>query len=214
MKNKILYTFIFLAFAFLLATNEAEAQYASVCFYDDINFQGRPFCVADGFRVDQLSTYDMNNKISSVYFYRSTHIRLCDGNFMIGLCIDLNTSTPKLQRYLFNDKASSLEVAYSNYPPPPPPPNPPPYPNPGKACFLEHANFQGRQICLHRGQSISNLSAYQFNDIISSLTLSQQGRVTVCEHDNFGGACRNFYESIRDLSPFGLNDTISSVRFD
>lgn len=211
MKNKIIYTFIFLAFALILTIDDAEAQYASVCFYDDVNFQGRPFCVADGFRADQLSTYDMNNKISSVYFYRPTRVRLCDGKWMIGLCVDLDSSAPNLQRYFFNDKASSLAVEFSHYPPNPPPPPPP---NHGEACFFEHANFQGRQICLRRGQAISSLSAYQFNDIMSSLTLSEQGRVTVCEHDNFGGACRNFYESIRDLSVFGLNDTISSVRFD
>lgn len=87
------------------------------------------------------------------------------------------------------------------------PPHVSPEPVYGQACFYEHANFQGRYFCENPGTR-RNVD-HSFNDRISSIYLENGTSVTVCEHNDFRGTCRDYHGSQSYVG--GMNDKISSV---
>jgi hypothetical protein len=90
------------------------------------------------------------------------------------------------------------------------PGQPPQPPRAGRACFYEHANYQGRSFCAVEGQANARLGA-TWNDRISSIRLDNGAEARVCEHWGFEGRCRVV---TRDLAFVGQpnNDIISSYR--
>jgi hypothetical protein len=80
------------------------------------------------------------------------------------------------------------------------------------ACFYEHDDFRGRSFCLNDGDQVQDLSQLNFNDIMSSLEVAQGYTAILCVDHYFQGGCREFTGSVRSLSPYGLNDTISSIQ--
>jgi hypothetical protein len=81
------------------------------------------------------------------------------------------------------------------------------------ACFYEHANFQGRQICLGAGQNVGLLDP-SWNDRVSSAQIPPGLHATICEHANFAGRCVPLDRSIGNLSEIGFNDKVSSISVD
>lgn len=78
------------------------------------------------------------------------------------------------------------------------------------ACFYEHANFQGRRMCVSTGQRVPLVDPLM-NDHLSSVQVQPGLRVTMCEHANFGGRCIPVERSIANLVEIGLNDKVSSI---
>lgn len=75
-------------------------------------------------------------------------------------------------------------------------------------CFFEHANFQGQRACFAVGQRIPLVQA---NDTYSSVQVPPGIRVTICEHQNFGGRCIPIDRTIGNFNEIGFNDRVSSV---
>lgn len=83
---------------------------------------------------------------------------------------------------------------------------------PGRACFFENANYNGRSICLEPGQNAANLAG-SFNDIISSISIDGNIRVRVFVDANYRGASLDFTRDVANLADIrGWNDVISSIQ--
>ncbi|MGH7494879.1 MAG: LamG-like jellyroll fold domain-containing protein [bacterium] len=88
----------------------------------------------------------------------------------------------------------------------------------GRVLLYEHSNFRGRVISYGRngGQfgggfvGYTDLRGHGFNDIISSISISEALEVTVYEHANRGGDSKAFTESTGYVGD-DWNDIISSL---
>lgn len=79
----------------------------------------------------------------------------------------------------------------------------------GEIRFFEHADFQGRQICLRNDEP--SLRRYDFNDKVSSVVI-RSGRWQICTDDDFHGACVVVEPGDYPRLDWQWNDRISSVR--
>ncbi|EKN3343132.1 peptidase inhibitor family I36 protein [Yersinia enterocolitica] len=83
-----------------------------------------------------------------------------------------------------------------------------------RICFFEDENYQGRSICAHQGQAVSNLKT-EWNDKISSIIIPLGMVVTTFKDINFSGENLTFKESV-DLGLSrrwtSLNNAISSFK--
>ena len=80
-------------------------------------------------------------------------------------------------------------------------------------CFYEDINFGGRYFCSSIGESLSQVSSGN-NDEISSMRVFGDAVVTVYNDRNFRGQSRVIDNNIRDLRSLSFNDRISSYRVD
>ena len=137
---------------------------AGVCFYEDINFRGRYFCV--GPREDMATMPpDMNDKISSLRIVGPVEVMVFkDGRFN-GPSGRFSTDVADLRREGWNDSISSLrvsnvEVAWEGR-------RGPVWgrhelPREG-ACFYRDVDFRGDYFCVPRGASYAMVPP-GFND--------------------------------------------------
>jgi hypothetical protein len=80
-----------------------------------------------------------------------------------------------------------------------------------RVCVYQHAGFQGNSICWESwDRGSDNLSNTGMNDQISSIEITDNEAVTVCEHAYYQGQCRTYYSNVYNLSG-DFNDIISSV---
>lgn len=186
-----------------------------VCFFEDANFRGRSFCASMGDSDRRLGDF-WNDRISSIRVGRRAAVRVCEHENFGGWCQTVSDDI-RLFPGSRNDAISSYEVRRSGG-----------GGNWGggggnwgggggdwgggrskKACFFEHANFQGARICFDAGEGTARLPP-NWNDRISSIKLQGGARARVCQHENFGGWC----EIVRgDAARFSErhNDEISSI---
>ncbi len=75
-------------------------------------------------------------------------------------------------------------------------------------CFFEHVNFGGQRECFAIGQRVPLV---RMNDNYSSVQIQPGVRVTVCEHQNFGGRCIPLDRSVGSFVELKFNDMASSV---
>ena len=75
-------------------------------------------------------------------------------------------------------------------------------------CFFEHINFEGRRECFSVGQRVPLV---RMNDLYSSVQIPPGVRVTICEHQNFGGRCIPLERSVASFVELKFNDIVSSV---
>lgn len=89
---------------------------------------------------------------------------------------------------------------------PPPPPAPP---VPARACFYKSNNYTGAHFCAPVGTNDSGLVG-GWNDSISSIRLEGGAKVTVCQHNFYGGACTTYTSNRPSLGFY--NNIISSYQ--
>lgn len=80
-------------------------------------------------------------------------------------------------------------------------------------CFYENINFGGRYFCSSTGESLSQVSSGN-NDEVSSMRVFGDAVVTVYNDRNFRGQSRVVDTNVRDLRSLSFNDRISSYRVD
>lgn len=80
----------------------------------------------------------------------------------------------------------------------------------GYVCFYRDFNYQGGRFCVRPGQHDARLGP-RWNDQISSIRISGDVQVQVCEDFNYGGRCAVLDKSRRALTGRN-NDIISSYR--
>jgi hypothetical protein len=75
-------------------------------------------------------------------------------------------------------------------------------------CFFEHVNFGGQRECFSIGQRVNLV---RMNDNYSSVQIPAGVRVTMCEHEKFGGRCIPLDRSVASFVDLKFNDIVSSV---
>ena len=80
-------------------------------------------------------------------------------------------------------------------------------------CFYEDINFGGRYFCSSIGESLSQVSSGN-NDEVSSMRVFGDAVVTVYNDRNFRGQSRMIDTNVRDLRSLSFNDRISSYQVD
>jgi hypothetical protein len=182
------------------------------CFYEDVNFRGRNFCVRPGERMATLPA-GMGDKISSVRLAGSTEVTVFRDSNMRGRSARLINDVRDLKGEGWGDQISSLEVARaagarwrSDR-----------APVWGRnqdtqregACFYEEANFRGRSFCAPRGATYTALPR-GFNDRISSVRVFG-GEVRLFQNRNFRGRSTEIQVDTPNLRG-SWQDTVSSIR--
>lgn len=84
-----------------------------------------------------------------------------------------------------------------------------PDPVPGQACFYDGPNFTGAAFC--RGPGVINALPAEADNRITSVLLSGDIEVRLCQDTDLGGFCRVVRNSERELGA-SLNDRVSSLQ--
>ncbi|KAJ9465499.1 hypothetical protein DIPPA_00712 [Diplonema papillatum] len=78
-----------------------------------------------------------------------------------------------------------------------------------QVCLYEHPDYEGAFNCYTADSSWIGLT---WNDRVSSITVSESTEVTVYEHITYGGASLTFDQDVPDLSIFGFDNKLSSMK--
>jgi hypothetical protein len=211
---------------------------AGACFYEDIEFRGRYFCVQPGEDLRSMPS-GMGNRISSIRLLGGSEVTVFRDNDMRGRSSRFTRDVRDLRRDGWNDQISSIEM-------------------PGRrderygrdrdgrdrddrgrderdrsgdvlgswrsdrapiwgrdalpregACFYEDAEFRGRYFCVPRGATYVSLPA-GFNDRISSIRVIGAG-VRLYQDRDFRGRSTDVRGDVRNLRG-SWRDTVSSIR--
>jgi hypothetical protein len=182
-----------------------------VCFFENSNFQGQYFCVAQGDDVAQVPR-DMNDKISSIRVIGNVEVTVFKDDRFNGRSARFMTDVRDLQRQGWNDEISSLRVSNASveWERQSPVWGRQAVPDEG-ACFYRDIDFRGDYFCLPRGGSYAMVPD-GFNDQISSIRVISSGGVMIFLDGDFGGDAARVDSDAPDLRRGSWNDRISSVR--
>jgi hypothetical protein len=195
---------------------------AGACFYEDINYGGRYFCVRPGERLPSLPP-GMGDKISSLRLVGAADVVVFRDTGMRGRSARFSGDMRDLRREGWNDQISSLEVSPREVRPRvedrprggegwrgdrPPVWGREAVPREG-ACFYRDADFRGPYFCVPRGSTYTSLPR-GFNDSISSIRLFGSG-VRIYQDVNFRGRSTEIRSDVRDLRG-NWRDSVSSIR--
>ena len=198
----------------------SDWQRIGIAVYTDKNFRGRSWVFSDDIR--DLGRMGLNNQISSIRVYGGRW-RICRERDFRG-CMDIRGDVPNLRDIGFNDMISSLQEVTqggggwggsgggggwggsggSN-------------PDGGNwggggpgdtAVLYDQPGFRGRSVTV--SGSASNLRNFGFND--KAMSIRVRGRWQICSDANFRGQCSTIYRDVDDLTRFGLDRNLSSLR--
>jgi len=188
------------------------------CFFEDVEFRGRWFCVQPGERVDSMPN-GMNDRISSIRIFGNSEVFVFRDKNLHGRSSSFGHDVPDLRRGGWNDQVSSLEVRGRGF-----------FgggvggsrdrgergPTWGRerlpregACFYRDADFRGDYFCIPRGESVTALNR-EFNDSISSIRVLGS-HVRIYQDSNFRGRSRDVNNDMRNLKG-SWRDVVSSIR--
>jgi Peptidase inhibitor family I36 len=190
---------------------------AGACFFEDVEFRGRWFCVHPGERLDTMPN-GMNDKISSMRVLGNSEVWLFRDKNLRGRSANFAHDVGDLRRGGWNDQVSSIQVLSSH--------GGGLGGGPGVnherglawgrerqpregACFYRDANFRGDYFCVPRGESIAILNR-GFNDSISSIRVFGS-RVRIFRDADFRGSSRDVSSDLHDLRG-SWRDIVSSIR--
>jgi hypothetical protein len=195
---------------------------AGACFYENINFGGRYFCVRPGEQLTSLPS-KMGDEISSMRLVGAAEVTIFKDKNMRGRSARFAADERDLRREGWNDQISSLVVGRGirddrngrgrgsrddRRELVPVWGRAEPMPRQG-ACFYEDANFEGRYFCVARGAAYPALPR-GFNDRISSIRVFD-ARVQIFQNDDFRGRSTESRGDVRNLRG-NWRDTVSSIR--
>ncbi len=189
---------------------------AGACFFEDVEFRGRWFCVQPGERFDSMPS-GMNDKISSIRILGNSEVFVFRDKNLHGRSSSFAHDVPDLRRDGWNDQVSSLEVrggrGFFGGGPGGSRERGPVWgrerlPREG-ACFYRDADFRGDYFCIPRGESVTSLNR-EFNDSISSIRVLGS-RVRIYQDSNFRGRSREVHNDLRNLKG-SWRDVVSSIR--
>jgi len=194
---------------------------AGACFFEDVNFNGRYFCLRPGDSLTSMPS-GMNDRISSIRMYGGADVTVFRDKNMRGRSTRFGGEVPDLRRSGWNDQISSIEVGRARA-----------FGNLGRdrdrrpeggfrgpvwgreafpregACFFRDRDFRGEYFCVPRGESVANLGR-DFNDSISSIR-TFGARVEIFRDRDFHGRSSQVRGDARDLRG-SWKDSISSIR--
>jgi hypothetical protein len=162
-----------------------------IVLYTDANYRGNPTRYTE--RTNNL--FAMNQRAESVTVGRGEW-QLCDGIGFAGRCVTVSQSVPNLASLGMRDKVRSVRpVGYDQ-----------PNPNPGSAYIVifDQANFRGTPT--NYDSVRTNISKRA-----RSITIGA-GTWQICDGNNFTGRCETLSQSVSNLAPHNIGNTIRSVR--
>jgi hypothetical protein len=198
------------------------------CFYEDINFRGRYFCVRPGEQLPSLAG-GMGDKISSLRLIGSAEVTVFRDSNMRGRSARFTGDVRDLRREGWNDQISSVDVSGRGdrsrgdnrgqgddrargeggwRGDRPPVWGREAIPREG-ACFYRDSNFRGSYFCVPRGATYTSLPR-GFNDSISSIRVFGSG-VRIYQNSDFRGRSSEIRSDVRDLRG-NWKDSVSSIR--
>jgi len=191
---------------------------AGACFYENIDYGGRYFCVRPGDALSSLPS-GMNDKISSMRLFGAAEVTLFRDRNMRGRSVRFASDVPDFRRQGWNDQVSSIEVGRGDRGRDrdrgrgwrgdrPPEWGREALPREG-ACFYRDADFRGDYFCVPRGAEYSSLPR-GFNDSISSIRLIG-ARVRIFQDRDFRGRSTDVRRDVTNLRG-SWRDTVSSIR--
>jgi uncharacterized protein YcfJ len=186
----------------MLVSASDGAQVAQLTLYEDEGFGGRAYSTQQ--EVDDFKRDGFNNRASSVVV-TSGQWEVCDTAGFKGGCVVLRPGEyASLTAMGLNDRVSSVRVVGTQRP----------YGNaqPGaaSATFYDRESFSGRT--LNTKLDVDDFRRSGFNNQASSAVVTG-GRWEVCDTAGFRGRCVVLSPGqYASLTPFGLNDRVSSVR--
>jgi len=184
------------------------------CFYEDIHFNGRYFCIGAGDSQPEVPG-GTNDTISSIRVFGGAEVVVFRDSRFRGSSRRFEANVDDLRRSGWNDRISSFQVdrrrgggpAYESGVPLWGRPS---VPQSG-VCFYEDRDFKGDYFCAAAG-SATNEVPRGTNDKITSLRLFGNATVEVFQDARFEGRSTRFDRDQPDLHRSGWNDLISSFR--
>jgi peptidase inhibitor family I36 len=237
MNRRTITTVIGLFCLFTAATATAQPRWGrerqpqtGACFYEDINFRGRYFCVREGERIPSLPA-GLGDKVSSIRLLGAAEVTVFRDSDMRGRSGRFINDVRNLKRDGWNDQISSVEVArprdYSGFgggdrgrargnrdrggwrgDQTPVWGRTEQMPREG-ACFYEDKDFRGMYFCAPRGAVYTSLPR-GFNDRISSVRVFGAD-VRIFQNQNFGGRSTEIRSDTPNLRG-NWRDNVSSLR--
>ncbi len=189
---------------------------AGACFYENIDFGGRYFCVRPGETLRSMPP-GMNDKISSIRLIGGIEVSVFRDPDMRGRSARFVSDIRDLRREGWNDQISSIEVGRGGRDERveregrgerAPVWGREAVPREG-ACFYRDSDFRGPYFCAPRGAVYTNLSR-GFNDSISSIRVFGTG-VRIFQDRDFRGRSTEIRGDVRNLRG-QWRDNISSIR--
>jgi hypothetical protein len=208
------------------------------CFYENVNFGGRYFCVAPGEDLRSIPR-GMGDEISSIRLLGASEVTVFRDSNMRGRSTRFARDVNDLRRNGWNDQISSIEVIggfggnrgrdrdnrnrdnrdnrgnddrgygeYRGWNPNAPAWGRGELPRAG-ACFYEDAGFRGQYFCVPRGGTYTSLPR-GFNDRISSIRVFGAS-VRLFQDRDFRGRSTELRRDTGNLRG-SWKDTVSSIR--
>jgi hypothetical protein len=209
--------FLLLVVASLAAASNAAAQTwgrerppsAGACFYEDINYGGRYFCVRPGEVLRSLPS-GMNDRISSIRVYGRVQVTVFRDH-LSGRSARFSADVHDLRRQGWNDTISSLEVIGNTveWHEGGPVWGHGPAPREG-ACFYRDANYRGESFCVPRGAHYASMPR-DFNNAIRSVRVFGGAEVRVFTERDYHGRSGEVRHDVGDLHGT-WRDSIESLR--
>ncbi len=180
----------------------------SVCFFEHAKYRGKRLCANAG-QADRRIGQEWNDRISSLKLRGAVSVQVCEKARFGGRCREFSRD----QEFVgdrWNDKISSYRVVSSDddiagnstKPQKPQAKN--------RACFYQHANFRGRELCVPAGD-VRNQLPNRWNDKISSVRIFGDTSVTLCTRRSLAGRCQKIERNTAYIGD-RWNDRISSLR--
>jgi hypothetical protein len=184
------------------------------CFYEDIHFNGRYFCVGAGDSQPEVPG-GTNDRISSIRVFGGAELVVFRDSRFRGQSRRFDQSVDDLRRSGWNDRITSFQVDRRRG-------GGPGYGSGGGlwgrpsvpqsgVCFYQDRNFNGDYFCAAAG-SATNEVPRGTNDKITSIRLFGNATVEVFQDARFEGRSARFDRDQPDLHRSGWNDLISSFR--
>ncbi len=183
---------------------------AGACFYENINYGGRYFCVRPGEALRSLSS-GMNDKISSIRVFGGAQVTVFRDRSLGGRSARFFGDVHDLRQQGWNDQVSSLEVVRRNteWNSGAPVWGREHAPREG-ACFYRDADYRGESFCAPRGAHYATMPR-DFNRSIRSVRVFGGAEVRVFGERDYHGRSGEVRRDIADLHGT-WRDSIESLR--
>jgi len=182
------------------------------CFYEDINFGGRYFCLRLGDSAPRVPG-GTDDEISSIRIFGNGEVTVYRDSNWQGSSRRFNANVSDLRTSGWNDRITSLRVSTRGYGGNwggAPDAGFDPGSSSGPLEIFADVEFQGRRQALTG--NTPDLSAVGMGGTVSSLRLPSGGRWQVCTEPNYRGRCQVITSDVSDLRRGDWNDAIASAR--
>jgi hypothetical protein len=197
--------------ATLMMAAAADAQRGggnrSLTLYSGLNFTGESVTIRSD--VVNFQTINFNDRAQSIRVEGAGSWTLCHHANFRGVCHQFSDDVGNLNPFQLAGHVSSARMEYDAGTGGPGGPGSLDRPRNGIVLFEGH-HYNGASV--HIRHDNLNLMGRNFNDLARSVLIARGEAWEFCEHANYRGRCITLDDDTRNLGPYNMNDTVSSVR--